>query len=136
MLLIGSTTLYSAAGFIPVCSTVQEADICDFFEVASLGAALQRQDAVPHLHGRLRDCVDLMGVGGPKQQFKRDTVAEDAAPVARSATDTKDLGDVKCVCQPKGCASIEWGLKHGTVWKHVATFTISQKHTSEALRAL
>ena len=46
----------------------QEADICDTFEVGSLEAAMRRRDAVPHLHAKLRDCVDMMGVGGTQVQ--------------------------------------------------------------------
>lgn len=55
---------------------------------------MRRQDAVPHLHAKLRDCVDMMGVGGAAP--RADTVAEDTAAVARTAIDGKDLADVKC----------------------------------------
>lgn len=58
---------------------------------------MRRQDAVPHLHAKLRDCVDMMGVGGAAPQARpADTVGEDTAAVARSVVDGKDLGDVKC----------------------------------------
>lgn len=73
----------------------QESDICETFEVSSLVAALQRKDAVQHLHSKLRDCVDMMGVGGAKQA-RADTVVEDSAAVQRASSDGKDLGDVKC----------------------------------------
>ena len=73
---------------------LQEADICATFEVASLEAAMRREDAVPHLHAKLRDCVDMMGVGGAAP--RADTVAEDTAAIARTAIDGKDMGDVKC----------------------------------------
>ena len=74
----------------------QEPDICETFKVGSLADALQREDAVQQLHRALRDCVDMMGVGGAKQA-RTDTMAEDSGTVQRASSDGKDLGDVKCV---------------------------------------
>jgi hypothetical protein len=50
---------------------------------------------VEQLHGDLRDCCDLMGIGLGGQS--RDTVVEADAPPAgaTTASGTKDLGDVR-----------------------------------------
>lgn len=60
------------------------------YQFALLAAA-----QVEQLHGDLRDCCDLMGIGLGGQG--RDTVVEADAPPAGTATasGTKDLGDVR-----------------------------------------
>ena len=81
-------------------------------------AALQRKDAVHHLHSKLRDCVDMMGVGGAKQA-RADTVVEDSAAVQRASSDGKDLGDVKCVFEAPysriGVGVLSMGAQHPLV---------------------
>ena len=58
---------------------------------------------VEQLHGDLRDCCDLMGIGLGGQ--RRDTVVEADAPPAGAATasGTKDLGDVRSDSRASDC---------------------------------
>lgn len=56
------------------------------------------------LHARLRDSVDLMGIGLALP--RGDTVAEDAAAAGGSA---KDVGDVRCVTAAAAGMHLGWG---------------------------